>query len=244
MALQSFGTDLNRNALWQDLTSEESKSFIEPCSTRRFYDEKTHTLNPLPENYFGVAARIAAIDYQLGLTAIAPLSMTCSTGPPNNSLTAPSCRRCAPQAGTIATPTSTPEQSTMLRTRGPPGHHEAVAPSLKEQMKLWWITIRRRLRLLLGAKPGAISYMDTLEIASFLGVSSGVPPAPLAQLAAAYFAAWTWLRNDFSAQTHCFPFFAFGRGDYSISPKHANGQQPQLFLQKRSLLTEVHRSSR
>src|SRR5258708_10088044 len=33
----------------------------------RFYDAKNHQLINLPENYFGVAARIAAIDYKLGL---------------------------------------------------------------------------------------------------------------------------------------------------------------------------------
>jgi hypothetical protein len=33
----------------------------------RCYEAKTHTLIHLPENYFGVAARIATIDYELGL---------------------------------------------------------------------------------------------------------------------------------------------------------------------------------
>src|ERR1700722_5976659 len=67
MALQSFGADLNRNVLWQSMSSEERKANRELLNPARFYDEKTHTLIHLAENYFGVAARIAAIDYQLGL---------------------------------------------------------------------------------------------------------------------------------------------------------------------------------
>src|SRR5260370_13117370 len=68
MALQSFGTDLNRNALWQSMTSEEREAYRELLNPGRFYDQRNHTLIHLPENYFGVAARIAAIDYQLGVT--------------------------------------------------------------------------------------------------------------------------------------------------------------------------------
>src|SRR5260370_36346945 len=67
MALQSFGTDLNRNTLWHNLTPEERQSYRTLLDPGRFYDEKTHTLIHLPENYFGVAARIAAIDFELSL---------------------------------------------------------------------------------------------------------------------------------------------------------------------------------
>src|SRR5258708_38144045 len=67
MALQSFGADLNRNVLWQNLTPEEKQSYRTLLDPGRFYDAKTHTLIHLPENYFGVAARIAAIDFELGL---------------------------------------------------------------------------------------------------------------------------------------------------------------------------------
>lgn len=48
-----------------------------------------------------------------------------------------------------------------------------------------------------GRSLGAISYMDTMEIAAFLGKYPEFRPSPLPQLAAAYFAAWFWLRNDF-----------------------------------------------
>src|SRR6202795_581011 len=68
MALRSFGTDLNHNALWQRMTTQQREEYRKLLDPARFYDEKTHTLIHLPENYFGVAARIVAIDYQLGLT--------------------------------------------------------------------------------------------------------------------------------------------------------------------------------
>src|SRR5713101_5853245 len=67
MALESFGTDLNHNVLWQGLSSEERTTYVSLLDPGRFYDAKTHTLIHLPENYFGFAARIAAIDYKLGL---------------------------------------------------------------------------------------------------------------------------------------------------------------------------------
>lgn len=41
-----------------------------------------------------------------------------------------------------------------------------------------------------GRSLGAISYMDTMEIAAFLGKYPEFRPSPLPQLAAAYFAAW------------------------------------------------------
>src|SRR5258705_1793117 len=67
MALHSYGKDLNHNALWQSLSPEDQKAYRALLDPARFYDAKTHKLIHLPENYFGVAARIAAIDYDLGL---------------------------------------------------------------------------------------------------------------------------------------------------------------------------------
>jgi len=45
----------------------EKKTYQALLDPARFMTRKTHTLIHLPENYFGVAARIAAIDYDLGL---------------------------------------------------------------------------------------------------------------------------------------------------------------------------------
>src|SRR6267143_3843361 len=67
MALESFGKDLKTNALWQGLSSAERETYVVLLDPGRFYDAKSHKLIHLPDNYFGVAARIAAIDYELGL---------------------------------------------------------------------------------------------------------------------------------------------------------------------------------
>jgi hypothetical protein len=72
MALESFGKDLNHNALWQALSSEERATYVALLDPTRFYDAKTHTLIDLPENYFGVAARME------GFAAILPQSATCA----------------------------------------------------------------------------------------------------------------------------------------------------------------------
>ncbi|HWO30376.1 MAG TPA: hypothetical protein VNO32_16400, partial [Candidatus Acidoferrum sp.] len=144
MALQSFGTDLNRNALWLSLTPEERQPYRKLLDPGRFYDEKTHTLINLPENYFGVAARIAAIDYQLGF----------NTGP-NKDRTALDdlLNRAAKQFtdGAVfaddALPTGRYDRYSNEYARaiydaaelaGRQDIMKIIAPSLQEQMKLWW----------------------------------------------------------------------------------------------------------
>jgi hypothetical protein len=110
---------------------------------------------------------------------------------------------------------------------------KAVALSLVEQMKLWWDLLSEDgYGYSWGRSLGAISYMDTLEIAAFLGQHPEFRPAPLAQLAAAYFAAWSWLQNDFNGQTHLLSVFAFGRGDYSYITKEREWQQTTTFFGK------------
>src|SRR6267154_866507 len=235
MALQSFGTDLNRNALWQDLTSEERQSYRTLLDPGRFYDEKTHTLIHLPENYFGVAARIAAIDYQLGLnkdrTALDDLLNRSAKQFTDGALFADD-----------ALPTGRYDRYSNEYARaiydaaelaGRQDIMKAVAPSLKEQMKLWWDLLSvDGYGYSWGRSLGAISYMDTMEIAAFLGVHSEFRPAPLSQLAAVYFAAWSWLRNDFNSQTHLLSVFAFGRGDYGYITKEREWQQTATFFGK------------
>jgi len=70
-------------------------------------------------------------------------------------------------------------------------------------MKLWWDLLSPDgYGYSWGRSLGAISYMDTMEIAAFLGIHPEFRPAPLPQFASAYFAAWSWLRSDFNDQTH------------------------------------------
>jgi hypothetical protein len=235
MALQSFGTDLNHNALWQGMTTQQRDDYRKVLDPARFYDEKTHTLIRLPENYFGVAARIAAIDYQVGLnkdrTALDDLLNRAAKQFTDGALFADD-----------ALPTGRYDRYSNEYARaiyeaaelaGRQDIMKAVAPSLKEQMRLWWDLLSEDgYGYSWGRSLGAISYMDTLEIAAFLGRRPEFRPAPLPQLAATYYAAWSWLQNDFNGQTHLLSIFAFGRGDYGYITKEREWQQTTTFFGK------------
>jgi hypothetical protein len=235
MALESFGKDLNHNALWQGLSSDERKTYVALLDPGRFYDAETHTLIHLPENYFGVAARIATIDYELGLNkdraSLDDLLNHAARQFTGGALFADD-----------ALPTGRYDRYSNEYARalfdaaelaGRQDLMKAVAPSLKEQMKLWWDLLSPDgYGYSWGRSLGAISYMDTMEIAAFLGKHPEFRPAPLPQLASAYFAAWSWLQHDFNDETHLLSIFAFGRGDYSYITKEREWQQTTTFLGK------------
>src|SRR5712671_2674600 len=235
MALESFGTDLKGNALWLALSSEERATYVALLDPGRFYDAKTHTLIHLPENYFGVAARIAAIDYELGLNkdraSLDDLLNQAARQFTGGALFADD-----------ALPTGRYDRYSNEYARalydaaavaGREDIMKAVAPSLKEQMKLWWDLLSPDgYGYSWGRSLGAISYMDTMEIAAFLGKHPEFRPAPLPQLASAYFAAWSWLRSDFNDETHLLSIFAFGRGDYGYITKEREWQQTTTFFGK------------
>lgn len=248
MALQSFGTDLNHNALWQGMTTQQRDEYRKLLDPARFYDERTHTLIHLPENYFGVAARIAAINYQLGLnndrSALDDLLNRAAKQFTDGALFADD-----------ALPTGRYDRYSNEYARaiydaaevaGRQDIVTAVALSLKEQMKLWWDLLSEDgYSYSWGRSLGAISYMDTLEIAAFLGQHPEFRPAPLAQLAAAYHAAWSWLQNDFNGQTHLLSVFAFGRGDYGYITKRTRMAANYNILRKSDYFPpEIHGSSR
>jgi hypothetical protein len=234
-ALESFGTDLRHNALWQALSPEQREAYLALLDTSRFYDAKTHKLDHLPENYFGVAARIAAIDYELGLlkdrASLDDLLNQAAGQFTGGALFADDAR-----------PTGRYDRYSNEYARalyaaaqvaGREDIMKDVAPSLKEQMKLWWDLLSPDgYGYSWGRSLGAISYMDTLEIAAFLGNYPDFRPAPLPQLASAYFAAWSWLRSDFNDQTHLLSIFAFGRGDYGYITKEREWQQTTTFFGK------------
>jgi hypothetical protein len=235
LALESFGQDLKHNALWQNLSSEERATYSALLDPARFYDAKSHTLIHLPENYFGVAARIAAIDYELGLSR-------------DRASLDDLLNRAAAQftGGALfaddAVPTGRYDRYSNEYARalydaaelaGREDLLKAVASSLKKQMKLWWDLLSPDgYGYSWGRSLGAISYMDTLEIAAFLGKHPEFRPAPLPQLASAYFAAWSWLRRDFNDETHLLSIFIFGRGDYSYITKEREWQQTTTFFGK------------
>jgi hypothetical protein len=235
MALKSFGTDLKRNALWQELSSEVRKAYLALLDPGRFYDAKEHKLIHLPENYFGVAARIAAIDYELGLNK-------------DRASLDDLLNRAASQftGGALFADDTLPtgrydrysnEYARALydaaELAGRNDLMNVLAPSLKEQMKLWWDLLSPDgYGYSWGRSLGAISYMDTMEIAAFVGKHPEFRPAPLSQIASAYYAAWRWLRHDFKDETHLLSVFAFGRGDYSYITKEREWQQTTTFLAK------------
>jgi hypothetical protein len=235
LALQHFGTDLHHNALWQSLSPDEKVAWKSLLDPGRFYDLKTHRLIHLPENYFGVAARIAAIDFRIGLTT-------------DRAYVDDLLDRAAQQftGGALfaddALPTGRYDRYSneyaraiydAAVTAGRADIMKAVAPSLKEQMRLWWdLLAPDGYGYSWGRSLGAISYMDTLEISAFLASYPEFRPAPLVQLASAYYAAWRWLRSDFNDQTHLLSVFAFGRGDYSYITKEREWQQTTAFLGK------------
>jgi len=235
MALESFGTDLKRNALWQGLSSEERAAYLALLDPGRFYDSKNHKLIHLPENYFGVAARIAAIDYELGLNqdraSLDDLLNRAASQFTDGALFADD-----------ALPTGRYDRYSNEYARalydaaalaGRDDLMKVLTPSLKEQMKLWWDLLSPDgYGYSWGRSLGAISYMDTMEIAAFVGKYLEFRPAPLSQIASAYYAAWRWLRNDFTDETHLLSVFAFGRGDYSYITREREWQQTTTFLAK------------
>jgi hypothetical protein len=234
-ALESFGKDLKQNALWQALSAEQRKAYLALLDTGRFYHANTHKLDHLPENYFGVAARIAAIDYELGLlkdrASLDDLLNQAAAQFTDGALFADDSR----PTGRYDRYSNEYARAIYVAAQvaGREDIMKAIAPSLKEQMKLWWDLLSPDgYGYSWGRSLGAISYMDTLEIAAFLGNYPEFRPAPLPQLASAYFAAWSWLRSDFNDQTHLLSIFAFGRGDYGYITKEREWQQTTTFLGK------------
>jgi hypothetical protein len=235
VALRSFGTDLKQNALWRGLTSEEKQAYRTLLDTNRIYNAKTHELINLPENYLGVAARIAAISYQLGLnTDRAAL---------NDLLD----RAARPFTGGAlfaddASPTGRYDRYSNEYARAVyeaatdadrPDIMRAVSPSIRAQMHLWWDLLSPDgYGYSWGRSLGAISYMDTMEIVAFVGKHLEFRPASLLQLASAYYRAWRWLRNDFNGDTHLLSIFGFGKGDYGYITKEREWQQTTTLFGK------------
>jgi hypothetical protein len=140
---------------------------------------QTHKLIHLPENYFGVAARIAAISFQLRLvndrTYVDDLIDRAAQQFTSGALFADD-----------ALPTGRYDRYSneyaraiydAAQTVGRPDVMEAVAPSLKEQMRLWWdLLAPDGYGYSWGRSLGAISYVDTMEIAAFVSEHPGFRP--------------------------------------------------------------------
>jgi hypothetical protein len=66
LSLRSYGVDLSTNRIWQSLTPEERTQWATLLDATKFYDPVKQQVINLPENYLGVAARIAAMSFEMG----------------------------------------------------------------------------------------------------------------------------------------------------------------------------------
>src|SRR5260370_27569069 len=110
---------------------------------------------------------------------------------------------------------------------------KAMEPTLKAQMHTWWDLLSPDgYGYPWGRSLGVISHMDTMAIVAFLAKHPQFRPAPMPQLAAAYYAAWQWLEKDYQPNRHLLNVFAFGRGNYSYISPAREWQQTTAFFGK------------
>ena len=238
LALRHFGRDLGRNAVWQSLNEEERAQWRKLLDVSAFYDAKAQKVINLPENYLGVAARIASVSFQLGLLKDRELLDGVVT------------RAARPFDGgglyaDDAPPTGRFDRYSNEYARfvwnaaedaGRRDVLDSLRPSLKTQMRLWWDLVQPDgYGYAWGRSLGVVSYLDTLEIVAFLARHPEFRPAPLEQLAAAYYQAWGWLRRDYDAKAHKLSVFAFGRGNYAYISPDREWQQTTGFFGKAAL---------
>src|SRR2546423_14247676 len=171
LALRHFGRDLGMNPVWQGLSEEERASWRKLLDVSAFYDPKTQQVINLPENYLGVAARIASISYQLGLLkdrALVDGVITRAARPFSNggiySDDSPPTGRFDRYSNEYARfvweAAQAADRQDIL---------DAVRPWLKQQIKLWWDLVQPDgYGYAWGRSMGVVSYMDTMEIVGFL----------------------------------------------------------------------------
>lgn len=223
LALRHYGTDLSKNAVWQSLTEAEKKEWNALLDPSRFYDAKKRAVINLPENYLGVAARVAAMSWEMKVLK-------------DRAFLDSVVERAAEQFmnGAIYSddnpPTGRYDRYSNEYARfcwdaaeiaGRTDVLEKLKPSIRQQMRLWWDLVSPAgYGYNWGRSQGLVSYLDTLEIAAFLGQHPEFRPAPIAEIATIYNLAWRWVRADYSDETRLFTVFKYGRGNYNyINPK-------------------------
>jgi hypothetical protein len=240
LSLRSYGVDLSTNRIWQSLTPEERTQWATLLDATKFYDPVKQQVINLPENYLGVAARIAAMSFEMGFLK-------------DRALLDGLLDRAAVQftAGALfaddALPTGRYDRYSNEYARyiwdaaqiaGRKDLLDALRPTLRTQMKLWWdLVAADGYGYPWGRSLGLVSYLDTLEIPGFLALNPEFRPAPLEQLAAEYYRAWQWLRKDFKDDRHLLSLFDFGRGNFSYISIDREWQQTTGALGK---LADAH----
>ncbi len=235
LSLRSFGADLRANPLWRSLTSEEQAAWRSLLDPTRFYDPKTRRVINLPENYFGVAARVVTMDYQLGIIT-------------DKSFVDDVLNRAAGQftSGALYSDDNLPSGRydrysneyaryvyEAAENIGRRDLMQALEPTLKAQMRTWWDLLSPDgYGYPWGRSLGVISYIDTMEIVGFLGKHPQFRPAPLERLASAYYAAWRSLMNNYQRERHLLNVLGFGHGNYSYINAEREWQQTTAFFGK------------
>ncbi len=235
LALRHYGTDLNKNAVWLSMNEAERREWYSLLDPTRFYDAKKRAVINLPENYLGVAARVAAMSFQMGIlkdrafldSVVEKAAEQFTNGAIYADDSPPTGRydrysneyaRFCWDAADIA---------------GRNDIKEKLKPSLKRQMVLWWDLVSPAgYGYNWGRSQGLVSYLDTVEIAAFLGANPEFRPTPLTEIAALYNQAWIWLKSDYNEQTHMFRVFDYGRGNYSYINPSREWQQTGTGLGK------------
>jgi hypothetical protein len=242
LALRHYGTDLSRNAVWQSMSESERKEWNSLLDPTRFYDANKRAVINLPENYLGVAARVSAMSFQMGVLK-------------DRAFLDSVVERAAEQftRGAIyaddAPPTGRYDRYSHEYVRfcwdaadiaGREDIKDKLRPSLKSQMRLWWdIVSPAGYGYNWGRSQGLVSYLDTIEIAAFLAQYPEFRPAQLAEIAALYNQAWRWIRADYDDKTHMFSVFAYGRGNYAYINPSREWQQTGTGLGKIILAHEA-----
>lgn len=233
LALRHYGTDLSKNAVWLSMNDAERKEWTKLLDATRFYDPVKRQPINLPDNYLGVAARVAAMSWQMGVLR-------------DREMLDRLLERAAQQFldGKIyaddAPPTGRYDRYSNEYARfcwdaadiaGRTDIKQKLVASLKEQMQLWWdIVSPAGYGYNWGRSQGLVSYIDTLEIAAFLGQNPQFRPTSINDLAAVYYQAWDWVRKDYNDDTHMFRIFDHGRGNYSyINPSREWQQAATAF---------------
>jgi hypothetical protein len=249
LALRHYGTELSKNAVWLRMNESERNEWRSLLDPTRFYDAKKRAVINLPENYLGVAARVAAMSFEMGVLK-------------DRAFLDSVVERAAEQfiSGALFSDDSPPTgrydrySNEYVRfcwdaadIAGRNDIKKKLEPSIKHQMKLWWDLVSPAgYGYNWGRSQGLVSYLDTLEIVAFVSENPKFRPAPITELAALYNQAWRWIRADYNDETHMFRVFDYGRGNYSyINPKREWQQTGTAFgkivLANRSFVQALER---